>query len=542
LRGIAALSVALGHYGVGDLMDILKVFYWKNAAVDLFFCLSGFTLCVAYKAGSADSLPFQTYLGARIARIYPLYMISLICIVLLHGQQFLGPAERAEGLRDFIQQMLMFNAWPFFGTGIHWLFPAWSVSVEFFCYLLVFPAIFHTAQGLARVDWKARAALAAALMTVSTLAVLRYWGGGDLILGFVRWPGTALPPFLYFVPVIRGILGMLAGCLVYFSYLSRDRFWQLATRWADLLALSAIGILLCGASNVVSNEWMLPFIPALILGFSSNSSLSSRLAASRPIHYLGVISYSIYLLHVPWRLAFGRALDLSPKDETGHPAIFFALLGGLILVAALSYRFAEMPLRNLVRKAFTATASSNRVVSAARWALPAALIVLGLAAAERSGLLGPPPSLPVAMGDDLARAPAFQRVARDGWSISEEWGTWSLGHRSVLVVPLAGSPAAKMKVVIKGVFFVCDGHPFVTAHFLANGVPLGTLTGTPANAAIDQVLDLPPAVFAASPRRLEFVIVVDNPASPSAFGLSDDNRVIGFGLKSMVLVDGGGLP
>jgi hypothetical protein len=288
---------------------------------------------------------------------------------------------------------------------------------------------------------------------------------------------------------------------------------------------------------------MLPLFPALILGLSSDVSRSSRLIAAKPVHYLGAISYSIYLLHIPWRLAFCLVTGMAAKDVPHHAASFFALLGGLIVVAGLSYRFVEMPLRGLIRRAFAASGPSDRLIPAMRWALPVVLAVFALVQAQWAGLLGPPPNPPVAMGEDVARPPTFKRVMGDGWSVPEDWGVWSLGHRSVLLLPLASSPAAtNMRLAVKGVFFVCDKHPDVAVHFSANGVPLATLTGTLANPTIDRVLDLPPEVFASTSRRLEVVIAIDNPASPAALGVSADDRLIGFGLKSMMLVDGRGLP
>jgi peptidoglycan/LPS O-acetylase OafA/YrhL len=543
LRGIAALSVALGHYGIGNLTDILKVFYWKNAAVDLFFCLSGFTLSVAYQAGNGRGLSPRAYLGARIARIYPLFVISLAGVILLRGSlPVLNPHQQDFEIRDFVQQILMINAWPVFGTGVHWNFPAWSVSVEFFCYLFVFPAAFYVSRPMSAMGWRARAALAVLLMAISLLLFLRYWGEGELILGLSRWPGTAFPPFRYFVPVMRGVLGMLAGWVIYFSYRSRDRFWQLATRWADVFVLTALAFLVCGALDLLSNQWMLPIFPAIILGLSSDSAVTSRLAASRPVHYLGVISYSIYLLHIPWRTAFSLATGLS-ASRLGHDPLLFALqVASLLIVSALSYRFVEMPLRGLVRRAFAAADHTDPMAPRIRLALAGLLVAFVLVQAQWAGLIGERLGPPVALGQDVARSPTFQQVAGEGWSDREDWGVWAIGHRSELVIPLMSGPGTKPKLALKGTVFVCDKHPAVTIHLTANGVPLETLTGTVANPSIDRLFDLPPAVFAANSRRLTLVITTDNPASPISLGLSGDARVIGFGLKSMMLVDGRGLP
>src|SRR3954454_4755223 len=68
LRGVAATIVALAHFQQAFPNDD-GILMWHNA-VDLFFCLSGFTLSYVYSRGE---FRFASYLTARIARIYPLY-------------------------------------------------------------------------------------------------------------------------------------------------------------------------------------------------------------------------------------------------------------------------------------------------------------------------------------------------------------------------------------------------------------------------------------------------------------------------------------
>ena len=76
LRGVAALTVALAHYNLPILGAANRLFFWHNAAVDLFFCLSGFTLALVY-VGQPSRLGCGIMGVARFARIYPLYIASL---------------------------------------------------------------------------------------------------------------------------------------------------------------------------------------------------------------------------------------------------------------------------------------------------------------------------------------------------------------------------------------------------------------------------------------------------------------------------------
>ena len=74
LRGVAALTVVLAHFRPLLPYDAQVFFLWQNAAVDLFFCLSGFTLSYVY---SRERFRFSSYLTARIARVYTFYVLTL---------------------------------------------------------------------------------------------------------------------------------------------------------------------------------------------------------------------------------------------------------------------------------------------------------------------------------------------------------------------------------------------------------------------------------------------------------------------------------
>lgn len=140
LRGAAAMAVALAHFKNAFPANAGAAFMWHNA-VDLFFCLSGFTLSYVY---SRDTFRFSDYLTARIARVYPLYLVCLISAGALYVWPRLidpvtYPASRAA--LDFALQLVMLNGWPVIGTGMHWDAPAWSLSAEWFCYVALFPLL-----------------------------------------------------------------------------------------------------------------------------------------------------------------------------------------------------------------------------------------------------------------------------------------------------------------------------------------------------------------------------------------------------------------
>jgi len=133
LRGIAALSVALVHLGFARFA-LVQFWEFHDQAVDLFFCLSGFTLCLVYQSGVRARLPFRRYAAARFARIYPLYAVILVFCWWLTIRHLAGSPIYPNSLfwADTIRNFLLLNAWPLIGDGADWDSPAWSLSVEAF--------------------------------------------------------------------------------------------------------------------------------------------------------------------------------------------------------------------------------------------------------------------------------------------------------------------------------------------------------------------------------------------------------------------------
>ncbi|HCN9228562.1 TPA: acyltransferase [Escherichia coli] len=124
IRGIAALYVVLYHT-VGSI-----IFHNGYLAVDLFFILSGFIMCVVYNDSFNDSITIKDYTNFmlhRFARIYPLY-IFLVALAIIAFYAF-GKHFTAKEILSNI--LLIQNL----GLSKSIVGPSWSVSVEFILYL-----------------------------------------------------------------------------------------------------------------------------------------------------------------------------------------------------------------------------------------------------------------------------------------------------------------------------------------------------------------------------------------------------------------------
>jgi peptidoglycan/LPS O-acetylase OafA/YrhL len=343
VRGVAALSVALVHLHF-DRFGWVRFFEFHDQAVDLFFCLSGFTLCMVYQAG-AGRLAFRRYFLARVARVYPLYFVILAFCWWLTVRHLVGFSVYPERLfiADAVRNLLLVNAWPLIGDGSNWDAPAWSLSVEAFCYVAVFPALFALSPVVERWSQAGRLVLVLLLTVASFAAFSRYWDVQILVARAY----TALNPVGYWVPLLRGVTLFSAGWLMHGFWRQRGVLAQAAGAATDAIAVAVLLVLACAWFGLLPKAALVLLAPPLVLGLAVNDrAVTSRLLASPPIHFLGEISYAIYLLHEP----LGDLLGHFPPLTASVAANFGLTLAALLALSTASYYGFEKPMRGLIKR------------------------------------------------------------------------------------------------------------------------------------------------------------------------------------------------
>lgn len=305
-------------------------------AVSLFFILSGLILTYTYAQGENLRGTKRAFWQARFARIYPVYLLGL----LLHLPFFLNSyGGTRAGLGALILSPVMAQAW-FPQTACVWNCPGWSLSAEAFFYLL-FPALLPPVVRAYR-RWQWRPAWLLWLLTVLPMF---------LVLATLPrpWPDESRRvDLLYYGPLFRlpeFMLGMLLGA----GFLYGQRIGPQAARhwWRLGLAGTALLIVL-GATwgSSVRNVLAVPALAALVWGLAH---LRSGWLTTRPMQYLGEISYSLYILHAPVLTLFhlfgrkyGQQLPAAP--------VFTLYLAVTLGLSALAYQYVERPARAWLRR------------------------------------------------------------------------------------------------------------------------------------------------------------------------------------------------
>ena len=344
LRGVAALGVVIFHFRdqFGSAIDLDKytVFFSRGyLLVDFFFVLSGFVIALSYThffAGGFSANKYGVFLAKRLGRIYPLHIVVLAGFVLSEAAKYLvatsaNPPFSVNTFNALIANILLIQAWGIFDH-FTWNHPAWSISTEWFAYL-IFPF-------LAAVLSKARSYTAIGVVVAACLAELawleRYTGGDTPVSLFLL---RCIPSF---------VLGMVVYRLGLFMPHRMQEILASNSAFATSLLLAVVTIAL-PVSDVVA-------IGAFFLTVLTGSVSRGRVAAALskgPLYFLGVISYSIYLVHTllqrVWQMLF-QVVWHSHIGTAEAWIVFFVLVSAVIAVSKITYDLIEKPGRDMVSK------------------------------------------------------------------------------------------------------------------------------------------------------------------------------------------------
>ena len=325
--------------------------------VSLFFVLSGFVLTYTYHDALADgSATRREFLAARVARLYPVYLLALLAALppLFWMMERKGAPVHADWLARLLgSSTLLVQAWnP--RTACVLNCPAWSLSVEAFFYvafLFVLPAV---------AGWRVRRLLGAAalmwgLMLAAPLLYMALRPDG-LALVAPRSVGTWISVLKY-NPLVRlpeFVLGVLVGRLFLLDA-RMPRRWIVAVESAAALSIVALLVLSPRIPYLLLHNGLLaPAFAALVFALARGAGPLSRALSAPVLTRLGGASFALYILHVPLGTWLGRgyaALGVRPPAQPWGFAVYAALV---VAVSLLVFHGVEEPARRALRRRLAA--------------------------------------------------------------------------------------------------------------------------------------------------------------------------------------------
>ncbi|MBF9153062.1 acyltransferase family protein [Novosphingobium jiangmenense] len=359
LRAIAVMPVILFHAG-------LKVFSGGFVGVDVFFVISGYLITqVIAEDLSHRRFSLLNFYDRRARRIIPALFCVIICC-LPFAWSWMLPSELISFSKSivavaiFSSNILFWSEEGYFSpdADLKPLLHTWSLAVEEQFYLF-FPLVLIC---LWRYGRKNLIAIVVVLLIVS--------------FGISEWGWRRMPSANFYLAPGRAWELLTGSLCALIPIRGNSRYYNPAS----ILGLSLIvgSVFLYSDTTPFPSAYTLAPVlgAALIICFATRGTYAAMLLGSRPLVYIGLISYSAYLWHQPL-FAFARLRSIS---EPSPASMAFLVLCALFM-AHLSWKFVETPFRQR-RRGFTE--SSENVFLAAGLAI-SVLVFIGVAGLASRG-------------------------------------------------------------------------------------------------------------------------------------------------------------
>jgi peptidoglycan/LPS O-acetylase OafA/YrhL len=332
VRAIAIIAVLFYHGGVTWLPG-------GFLGVDIFFVLSGYliTSILLGELSQGNGIDFKKFYNGRARRLVPAFLLMAF-VVVTYAAFFMKDAV-ATTWRDL--------PWALFGSS-NWFYVfhaqnyfeamgrplllqhTWSLAVEVQFYLIWPLVLLFVAPrfGLAGVRWLA---ISCACVSFGIM----YW----LSTPFDTASSVSLS-HTYFGTDSHSLGLFLGAALATLPIASAPRNEQIPKGLSVVLILHTVNE---STGNLYQFGFPLASLMAVFLiALGSHPGLTvGRYLGVLPLRWIGERSYGMYLWHWPIFQATRPGIDLA---LTGIPALLFRLFL-VIIIADLSYRFVEMPVR-----------------------------------------------------------------------------------------------------------------------------------------------------------------------------------------------------
>ncbi len=298
LRGFAALAVCWFHFtnGQGLLPDgwLKSSGSWGWLGVECFFVISGFVIPLSMYSGKFRLLvDWKTFFGKRILRLEPPYLVSILLTVGLWYLSSIAPGFAGKppniSFLQFIAHLGYTNA--FFGYG--WINPVyWTLAIEFQYYVLI--SLFYLL--IASPNIKISFASTLGLAALSFLPI-----SGEFVLHFMVLCTFGIVTFQQYV-------GLISRKIFYIQML-----------FLSAISIGSLGSIITGVG--ISTALFIAFV---------------RFNVPNLMSFLGMISYSIYLVHVP---IGGKVVNIGKRFAHTLPTQILVLLLAFVFTIASAYMF-----------------------------------------------------------------------------------------------------------------------------------------------------------------------------------------------------------
>lgn len=321
--------------------------------VDIFFVISGYLISGLLLAELRETghIDLKYFYERRARRILPALFL-VISISLPYAWHYLLPSSLVEYAKSILSTLFFVSNGFFYITTTEYaaessqlkpLLHTWSLGVEEQFYL-IFPLLLLLFR---------RSLTSHPLVLIIGLLLVSF--------GFSRVYIEQDPYLNFYLSFSRGWEFLLGTLVVVLEHKYPFKGNMFATQMLPVLGLGMVAysiLFFSGETNHPGFSTLVPVVgTVLILAFTNENGLVGTLLSLKPVAFVGLVSYSLYLWHFPV-FAFIRIQHVTPSNTE--------MLQGILIVFVLSvfsFYFIERPFRNKQMVSFRLLASSLATVS-----------------------------------------------------------------------------------------------------------------------------------------------------------------------------------
>ncbi|NND82210.1 MAG: acyltransferase [Gammaproteobacteria bacterium] len=363
LRAIAVLSVLFYHLDNSLLPG-------GFVGVDVFFVISGYliTKLIATEITANGDFSFKRFYIRRVRRLFPAMCATFVFCLILSGV-WLSPQHLTDFGYSLIYAVLSvsnFFFWDsvgYFDAGSEFkpLLHTWSLSVEEQFYLIwpltlfLLIRFFRRSVLITTICITALLSLLANHLLFENQLLVRSWFAVEDNQSTLDIHATAF----YLLPF--RVFEFAAGAILVFVKTpdaDRGKFNHAQQSGVFILGLGLIIyslIFFNGKMEFPSFAGLVPCVGAALMIAAGPNHALAQLVSNRFMAGIGLISYSLYLIHWPL-IVFYKYPD---KEQVEWPAMTVLVVGSMVL-AVLMYRFIEQPFRRPAGPPASKASFSNR--------------------------------------------------------------------------------------------------------------------------------------------------------------------------------------
>ena len=327
LRFFAAAMVFFSHLGFTASSEsetirwlYVRLFSEGYIGVTFFFILSGFILSYSYNEKSkTNKIDFIDFMSARIARIYPLHILTLMLAIPISLLVTLKITPLSNTIDTFflnasLTQALYSSQETYFSFNA----PSWSLSVEMFFYLM-FPLLI-------------RMRTSTLLIFAILLLAMKYMT--DRGMG-----STPIHYIMYIAPAMR-VPDFIFGLILFRIFDKSNKPGVVTATAFQLSSLALLAVVFYFGNNVDQNYrydayYIIPMGFA-VLAFAYQGGTIARMLSGKALVILGEASFALYLIH-QLIIRHGELIRLDVLGMTGpeNEVVFIMIYAALSV--SLSY-------------------------------------------------------------------------------------------------------------------------------------------------------------------------------------------------------------